>query len=521
MKLRIYLLGIVAMLMTGCQDFLDEELSSVTTAATLETTSDVNSALAGVYSGLLGQRPGGYYGRLFYYLQDIPTDQIRATNFPGPLDSFEGDANNNIIRGTYTDIYSMIFRANNLLANLEGDFEEDFINQVEGELRFLRALGYYDLTSLYGDVVLTISPDFRQADAPPLTAIAEIEQFILDEMEIAISLLSVEAPDARPGAITRGAALMLKLKTHLRRKEWQDVVTTAERIEALDRYALEPDFMTLWQLGQPFNSEVIFNVMATGTPFGRGSIGELSSGSCDMAVYMYDFQTDWRGFGGVWHLERDFFFSYDSADARWSEGCRQFWLSSLAANLGDTVKSPGPDGKNVIRYISGTDTVRYPGPGASGSDRLYFSNKYPHPDANSEDVYLNTDIFHNNNLPVFRYADVLLAWAEALNELNGPSPDVFEKINRVRHRAGLGDIQGELPTADQAAIRSAILQERGWEFGLEGKRREDLIRHDKFIEFVTASFGYSSRAGDQPLTQEQLLFPIPFTELELNPQWGK
>ena len=503
----------------GCSDFLEEELDSVTTSNNLSTITDVNAALTGVYSGLFGRRTGGYYGRLYYYMQDIPSDHTRAAGFPGPLDSFEGDANNNIINGTYSDIYSLIFRANNLLANLNPAIDPEYIAQVEGELRFLRALAYYDLTSLYGDVVLVVAPELKEGEAPELTPIGEIESFIIREAEMAEALLGADAPESRPGAVTKGAAMMLRLKTHLRRKEWQSVIDMAVRLNELDRYQLVADYMQLWELGQPFNEEVIFNVMATATPFGRGNLGELASGSTDLAVYMYDFQTDWRGFGAAFHLERSHFFSYDSADIRWSQGCRQFWLSSQPATLGDTVKSPGPDGERVIKAVDGTDTVRYLGPG-TGNSRLYFSNKYPHPDADNEGVFLNTDIFHNNNLPVYRWADVLLAWSEAINELNGPTPEAIGLLDEVRLRAGLGSIIDDLETLDQASFKDAILRERGWEFALEGKRREDLFRHGKFVELVSESFGYTSKSDGVPLTLDQYYFPIPFTELELNPQWG-
>jgi len=408
----------------------------------------------------------------------------------------------------------MIFSVNNLLVNLNRSLGESFIGQVEGELRVLRALGYYDFPSFYRDVFLVTDPNFDQDSAPELTVASEIEEFIIEEMEGAIDLLSTDAPDSRPGAITKGAAMMLKLKTHLRRKEWQMVIDLAEEMNALGKYFLEPDFMTLWELGKPFNNEVIFNVMTTGEPFGRG-LGELSSGSCTMPVYMYDLQTDWNGFGGGFHLERDFFFSYDSADVRWNRGCRQFWLSSATATLGDTVKSPGPDGLNVIRRIEGSEIIRYPGPGPGGNSRFYFSNKYPHPDADTEGVL----IYHNSNLPVFRWADVLLAWAEAINELEGPSSEVYDKINLVRGRAGLTSIESELATIDQSSIRDAILQERAWEFAMEAKRREDLIRHGKFIEVVTQSYGYTSKTS-AIITEDQIYYPFPFTEIALNPQWG-
>src|SRR5690606_38489149 len=79
-----------------------------------------------------------------------------------------------------------------------------------------------------------------------------------------------------------------------------------------------------------------------------------------------------------------------------------------------------------------------------------------------------------NNFPVLRYADVLLMYAEALNELNGPTADAYEAINKVRERARNGNPDSELVNLEgvsQSEFRDAVLQERSWELCFEGHRR--------------------------------------------------
>jgi hypothetical protein len=113
-----------------------------------------------------------------------------------------------------------------------------------------------------------------------------------------------------------------------------------------------------------------------------------------------------------------------------------------------------------------------------------------------------------NDFPIIRYADILLSRAEALNELAGPSEEAISLINLVRQVAGvppvlLSDFNGK------EELRDHILDERSWEFFTEELRRQDLIRHGKFIELANergkSAFDY------------HVLFPIPQNEIDRNP----
>jgi hypothetical protein len=113
-----------------------------------------------------------------------------------------------------------------------------------------------------------------------------------------------------------------------------------------------------------------------------------------------------------------------------------------------------------------------------------------------------------NDVPVLRYADILLARAEALNELNGPTQQALDLINQVRTRAGIANLTLAVATSKEV-LRDLILRERGWEFYSEGKRREDLLRHDKFISLAKAR-------GITAAADKHKLFPIPQTEIDAN-----
>jgi hypothetical protein len=105
---------------------------------------------------------------------------------------------------------------------------------------------------------------------------------------------------------------------------------------------------------------------------------------------------------------------------------------------------------------------------------------------------------------IYRFSDVLLSLAECINETGGgPTPEAIALVNRVRERAGL-EVLSSAATAGQEAFNDAILLERGHEFYGEGLRRQDLIRHGKYISFA------EGRPGNQTATYK-ILFPIPIT----------
>lgn len=112
------------------------------------------------------------------------------------------------------------------------------------------------------------------------------------------------------------------------------------------------------------------------------------------------------------------------------------------------------------------------------------------------------------DVPILRYADILLSRAEAVNEINGPTTEALSYINPVRVRAGLLPLTlADVPTKD--ALNDAILRERGWEFISEGKRREDMIRHGKLVSNALAR-------GITNANNNRILFPIPQVEIDAN-----
>ena len=129
-----------------------------------------------------------------------------------------------------------------------------------------------------------------------------------------------------------------------------------------------------------------------------------------------------------------------------------------------------------------------------------------------------------DNCYVLRYAEVLLSYAEAVNEQTGPSADVLAKLNLVRQRAGLAALTVTSPQAlTKQSLRFEIERQRRLEFAFEGERWWDLLRYARHtladagaIHTITALDLINTKRGSRD--QNYLVFPIPQTEINTNPQ---
>lgn len=495
-KKYIILFLSLATITSACDGFLEEELLSTPVSKKFTTQQELNSSLTGLYSSLLGMKKGGYYQRWYLFLQEVPTDISQGSGVTKIFNEFTYTPEESVFQDIYGDIYNTVNRANVMLEKMPEPLNDEYFIKVKGEIKFLRALAYYDLTSLFESVVLITNSHYDPEKKYELSSWEDINKFITDELNEAINLLDVDAPEQRPGAVTKGAALGLLLKTHLRTKQWNEVVSVAEKIRQLNKYDLLPEYNDLWDPTNPLNHEVLFNVMISDDAFDK-NLGSANSGSTDLAIFQYDFASDYFGSGKIFPMELKFYYSFDQEnDKRWLDVMRHQWIN----RDGEIIKPVAANGK---------PQPGFKGPGPKGKSLLFFHNKYPHGDA-GKGIDLRNDMFQKVNLPVLRYADVLLSEAEALNEINAGDTESFAKVNAIRQRAGLEALPSDL-TQDQ--LREAILQERAWEFFNEGKRKEDLIRHDKFVEKIENS-------GKKPIVVDDTnrYYPLPKNELELNPE---
>jgi hypothetical protein len=361
---------------------------------------------------------------------------------------------------TWPKMYRAIRDANILLEHVDNaPMSDDKKNVYKGEARFLRAFSYYLLNDWYGPVPLNTSstPDEDGIQRP---TVAEMNSFLEKEFSESADLLPVTQPEY--GRATKGAALGFLTKYYLNTKQWQKCADAAKAVMDLAVYELYPDYVNMFKVENERNSEFIFVSAA---------VNLAGQGNQWMAVSFpatYPRLSNQASFASNYRLYDNFVNSFAPNDAR--RGCI---LTSYKAANGTTVTLLGRNESRSFKY--------FPDPAS-----------------------LNADA--GNDIPEIRFADILLARAEALNELNGPTQENIDLINRVRTRA---KVNTYLPGSfTKESLRDAILEERKWEFFTEGFRRQDLIRHGKFIS--------NAVARGKNAQNFHLLYPIPQTEINVS-----
>ncbi|MFT4155824.1 RagB/SusD family nutrient uptake outer membrane protein, partial [Parafilimonas sp.] len=397
---------------------------------------------------------------------------------------------NTYVLNMYRQEYQIIARANQIFASIDDvDFDEDSKNNIKGQAYFLRAYAYFELVRLFGAVPLHLTPvTTREEAALPLTSVDSIYDQIISDASQAVSLLPLKSVQ-ETGRVTSGAAETLLANVYIVLKNWSAAQTLLDDVVQSGEYSLMADYNDAFSesASNKNNAESVFEVQ-----FLEGSEGYNSS-------FIYSF------------LPRPM-----TADELESI----VGVSNPQSLTGEGNNIPTPDIINAyednderkdasIAYITLSTSLR--------TNKVFpYIKKY----AKTHSVYGIT----GTDWPVYRYAEVLLFLAEALNEQGEPAK-AATYINMVRSRAGLG----ATTAASQADMRSAIFQERRVELAFENKRWFDLVRADSVNSVITAygarvvaspaDYYYSSDAEppSNAFTNLDTLYPLPADESDLTP----
>jgi hypothetical protein len=466
-----------AFFLGGCSDVLNQKPYSLEDPVkTLSTADGVTSVLASAYGNaeIMGK----------YFLNDLsewPTGiswqtggaENRAYQLYG---NFNWDASLGGFNGWYNGYYKAIRDANTILDNKDKmkNIDSDKVDQFVAEARFVRALSYQYLFKLFGPTPLRKSNnddlDLSRASKE------EMEKFIISEYENIASTLPAPGDAPKYGRATSGAAKGLLCKFSLNRKKWQKAADTAKEIIDMNYYELFPSFIDMLKVSNEGSKEMVWVFARSAKASGDRNSNLYMNGAFPPGFQKWPktgltMRNNWNNWASSYRMRDSFYHSFDSDDKR-----REPIMAKYKNGSGKTV--------NLLDNKDDTRSFRY----------------WPDPDAQG-----NT---HGNDIPAVRYADILLSRAEALNELHGPKQNQIDLINQVRKRAGLNDLQlSSFPS--KKTLRKQILSERGWEFYNEGKRREDLIRMDKFIEFA-------HDRGVSHAEEEQRLYPLPQPAIDSN-----
>ncbi|WP_255501612.1 RagB/SusD family nutrient uptake outer membrane protein [Olivibacter sp. SDN3] len=372
--------------------------------------------------------------------------------------------------------YRCIRDANGVIENIDGvNTTEETRKLFLAEARMLRAQAYAILYNSFGPVPLRLSSE-QTGDLARATD-EEMKAFIESEIVAAIPDLPDPGQEEAFGRFNKGNANGILAKFFLNTKQWQKAADAAKAVIDFNYYSTtQYAFKDLFKVQhEGMSNREMMLVLPCRNEAGFGNwfmAGALPPGfTSTPQLPEFNYQASMSNFATQYRLRTAFVNSMAEEDLRRSLIC-----TSYINNNNVTVDLLEDDNARSFKYWD------------------------------------NATIGNNsgNDVPVLRYADILLTRAEALNELAGPTEECFSLINQVRTRAGLGD----LTLADagtQEGFREAVFSERGWEFISEGKRREDLIRQGTFLSSAIER-GVSADLA----TPDKVLYPIPQSEIQAN-----
>jgi len=495
LKLK-YSFGIVLLsLMISCNDnFLEEEMfSQLGPANFYKTEKDAMSALNGVYDGLQSK---DYYANNVWHMSDFSTE-IVVGFWKDPFDryTYENDEANKIYP-LWKKAWVVNNRANSVIDRVSAmDLNEEIKNRIIGEAKFIRGLNYFNLVRYFGHIPLitkeTTSIDENQFNSQVTRD--EVYNQIIEDLQFAETYLPIVQEEV--GRATSGAAKAILGKVYLTRSgkylnhetgilETGDPMyyqLAADKLkEVIDgnAYSLEANFEDVFSPDNENGKEIIFAIQylagaGAGENEGEGNSFGPKWVPKGAGISLAEFKS-----GGV---PIEFYNSYESSDTRRDAS----FMTSYIDRNGATISYP--QSPLTVPHV-----------------RKFLSDIQEGPDPNFSAV---DEWDYGMNFPVIRYADVLLMYSEALNEVG--DGNALWGINEVRTRAGLT----VLSNVGQTTLRNKILQERKWELCVEGHGWFDYTRLGVLLELEN-SLGHKS--GYQYPTARNYLYPIPFKAMEIN-----
>lgn len=531
-------LGMAALLGTSCSDFLDvTPKDALSPSTTWQTETDAEKFAIGCYDGW---EDGG---SLLYF--DCGSD-FGYNNFSWEGYRPWGDGTLSA-SNTGASLYSFttIRRCNTFLENVEAiPFSDEAVkNDLIAQVRFIRAYKYFNMNWWYGGVPIIDNYETAEEAQVPRNTEDEVRTFVEQELDAITPMLN-DAPAER-GRAAKGAALALRMREALYYEDWATAKDRAQQIIDLGLYSLDPSYTNLFSNSGKDSPEIIMAVQYMVSLKGLGTIGQMynnANGGWSSIVPTHNLIDTYEMENGMTIDEAGS--GYDPVHPFANRDPRL--AMSICYPGQDYIKADGTQGifNTLDRQLDGANNMDYMTMADNTSRTGLTWNKYLAP------ITQYSNIWDTDACPiVFRYAEVLLTWAEAENELNGPSAEVYNKLNQIRTRVGMPEVdQAKYGTKEK--LRELIRRERGVEFAGEGIRRADIVRwkdaSGKMVAETVLNGTLERRVGtvsmdasvdpelratitvDAPATEKFIetrkfaahnrYFPIPQTSIDKNPQ---
>jgi hypothetical protein len=482
MKKYLVISVLLLLLHSSCKkNFIDlEDPTKISADDLYKDATGLNLAVNAAYGTLQDIYGKGSGGVGMYLFGEVPSDNSYALVSGAGLSDLEyfiTAPENPNLQSMWTNIYKSIARCNAIIGRAPAiSMDATLRDRYIAEAKFLRALSYFNAIRIWGGVPLvtkeltTVNDALSYGRESTANVYTQIEQDLKDA-ETVLPVTYTVSTDL--GRVTRGAAKAMLGKVYLTEGKYdQCKVKLGELVPKGSNpygYDLLPKYADIFSTTNELNKEIIFAVRYTKGGFGTGSP----------------------------------FFNWFLPEATGSTiakigGASGF--NTVRQDLFDTFPATDPRRDISIGVYVGTSTA-------------YYTKKYIDVPANAFDA--------DNDWIVIRYADVLLMYAEAENELNGPAGAV-SYVNAIRSRAyGAPADLTATQTATKESLRLAIETERRLELNMEGHRWFDLVRTNRAVDVMNAHFQkYQIKNGPTvvSITARNMLFPIPLREIQINPK---
>ncbi|GAB3167500.1 RagB/SusD family nutrient uptake outer membrane protein [Telluribacter humicola] len=503
MKKIIILAGLIGLSVTSCNTdkFLTVVPETLLSSATFFTKeADFQQAVNAAYVPLRAM-----YNEAAWALEEMHSDNTyyarnvlfgaventeNVADFAVP--SANGVTANTIVLNIFRLNYQIIARTNQVLSVIDNvEFGAESKSNLKGQALFLRGFAYFELVRLFGKVPMHLQPvPNREEAAAPLATTEELYAQVEKDLSEAAKLLPPKSKQ-EAGRVTSGAAKTALANLYMIQKKWAEAEKLLMEIVNSGEYALMPDYNDAFSTtgGNKNNKESIFEIQ-----YMEGAAGYNGN-------QIYRFVPS----------------PITAEELKPITG-----TSNPQAISGENNNVPTPD--LIAAYEPGDKRKDISIGFVTLSQSLRDNKVYPY-----IKKYARTHSLHGNtgqNWPVYRYSEVLLFLAEALNE-QGKTSEAATYLNQVRTRAGLA----ATTASSQADMRKAIMQERRVELAFENKRWFDLVRTGMVNEVISA-YGARIKANPQAyyfpagavpppnaFTNLEIYYPLPAVEAALTPHF--
>jgi hypothetical protein len=460
---------ILSLFCSSCKKFLELHPEHQISSGTFyQKQADFENALVGVYSSIRNL----YSTSSILYPLELGTDNAEISWSSPTVDEMQFDQNavtatNGQLRNIWTTCLFTVSRCNAILQRIDDvEFDNSVKDKIKGETRYLRAFSYFYLVRFFGNVPITdkefSSPEEIAAADLSLKPKEEVYAVIIEDLTAAETLIpAILNPDKTKAS--RSTVKTLLGKVYLTLNDWAKAELKLKEVIDSRQYSLVTNYRNLFSTGNNNSAETIMEIQyVTGRSLGNNYSALFTPAITSMAIFPNNLQGSGRIVPTL-----DLFNAYEPNDTR------------KAVSVSDSV-----------RLINGTKAY----------------NRY-----GLKFVDFTTTALSDGTVAfiVLRYADVLMMYAEALNEQN--KAGAIDIITPIRARAGLA----ALPAQNQQSLRLAIEKERRVEFLYEGNRWFDLVRTGRAKAVLNAH--YASQNLSFSVQDYEYIMPIPQNELDLNP----